>query len=264
VCELLGLSADHAVSFTCSLGRFAAHGSPTGRNHDGWGVAAYEGRDVRLLKEPGPAAGSPWVRFMEDRGVEGALVVAHIRHATAGAPAYANTHPFCRELGGRMHVFAHNGELPGIRERPLPASGRRPVGETDSEHAFCLLLERLAPAWADGRVPAVATRRALVAAFAEELRGCGPANFLYADGELLFAHGHRRRHDDGTEGPPGLHVVRREDVPDDATWLASGVDLGEAAEPVAVIASVPLTEEPWRPLEEGELLVLARGRIVPS
>jgi predicted glutamine amidotransferase len=74
-------------------------------------------------------------------------VIAHIRHATQGAVSLANTQPFVRELRGRVHVFAHNGAVGA-----LPASARgncgggrfQPIGETDSEVAFCQFLGRLA------------------------------------------------------------------------------------------------------------------------
>jgi predicted glutamine amidotransferase len=52
-----------------------------------------------------------------------------------------NCQPFVRELGGRVHVFAHNGDLDiGALRAKLPLGGFRPVGDTDSEYAFCALL----------------------------------------------------------------------------------------------------------------------------
>ena len=40
--------------------------------------------------------------------------------------------------------------------------------------------------------PTVQERRSAVAGFAADLCKLGPANHRYADGDLLFAHGHRR------------------------------------------------------------------------
>lgn len=57
----------------------------------------------------------------------------------------------------------------------------RPVGESDSERAFCALLGRLAALWR-GAAPSVEARLAEVRRFAADLRGLGPANFLYSDG----------------------------------------------------------------------------------
>ena len=112
--------------------------------------------------------------------------------SATGERAYRNTQPFGRELAGRMHTFAHNGWLPGLSEAPRLRSSRfTPIGETDSEHAFCALLDRLQGAWRPGEVPPLQTRMDVVAAFATELSTFGPANFLYSDSDALFAHGHR-------------------------------------------------------------------------
>ena len=73
-------------------------------------------------------------------------VIAHIRKATQGRIALENTHPFMRELWGRYWVFAHNGDLKGFAPRLHGAF--RPVGTTDSERAFCWLMQELAKAHA--------------------------------------------------------------------------------------------------------------------
>lgn len=262
MCELFGLSAWHPLSFTCSLDRFAAHGSLEGLNHDGWGVAAYAGGDARIIKEPAAAARSDWVRFIEHHGVSSPLVIAHIRRASEGGISFVNTHPFDRELGGRRHVFAHNGSLPDIRSAFPPLRHFQPIGETDSEYAFCVLLELMARLWADSEPPSAASRRSLVAEFAAELARLGPANFIYSDGELLFAYGDQRQHDSGVVGPPGLHLLQRWEMPEERTLGTSGVDVSGPDQAVSILASVPLTDEPWRPLVQGELLMLRAGRVI--
>src|SRR6195952_5903664 len=68
-------------------------------------------------------------------------VIAHIRKATQGGVALENTHPFVRELWGRYWVFAHNGDLKGFA--PKLHAAFRPVGDTDSEQAFCWILQEL-------------------------------------------------------------------------------------------------------------------------
>ena len=189
------------------------------------------------------------------------LAISHIRHATRGAVTLANTQPFVRELAGRMHVFAHNGDLPGIAsDAALSLGAFRPVGQTDSEHAFCALLARLGPLWAAASPPSLESRLALVGAFARELRPLGPANFLYADGDALFVHAHRRiQSASGRIEPPGLWSLQRH--------CPSPVRHSENATPptgqtVTLIASVPLTDEAWQPMAEGQLIVLRDGEVI--
>jgi glutamine amidotransferase len=72
---------------------------------------------VRLYKEPAPASDSTWLAFIQQRRLPSRLIVPHMRHATQGGISLANTQPFVRELGGRMHLFAHNGRLTDIEWR---------------------------------------------------------------------------------------------------------------------------------------------------
>lgn len=246
------MSARAPTSLSSSLGELSRHGGETGPHRDGWGVAYMRDGDAFLVREPDAAAGSELLAFLRRSDSQSALVMAHIRRATQGARLLRNTQPFERELGGHVHLFAHNGMLPGIERSRLRARRSRPIGDTDSEHAFCALLDRLRPLWRRG-TPGLPDRFQEVTRFAAELRRLGPANFLYSDGDVIFAHGHRRRGDDGEIKPPGLHVLCRQCVERTAV-----------AQQVALVASVPLTTEAWRPLSEGEVIVLREGRVILS
>jgi predicted glutamine amidotransferase len=266
MCELLAMQSRVPATVRLSLEELARHGGLAGPHKDGWGVGWYEDGDVRLVKEPRAASDSACLRFIQEHPFRSTTVISHIRKATQGRLTLANSQPFARELGGRMHLFAHNGDLDGARLRAaLPLGAHRPVGETDSEYALCALLELLRPLWRPAAAaPAPEARLAVIARFAAELRALGPANFLYADGDAVFAHGHRRKHADGMR-PPGLHVLCRRCAGEhDGAFAAEGLRIESDAAPqeVVLLASVPLTSgEPWRALAEGEILVARGGRI---
>jgi len=268
MCELFAYCGEHPAALQYSMRDFAAH-SDDKRNAEGWGVAHYVDGDVRLVKEPGVARDSACLAFIEQHPIRSALVLSHIRHATQGATAVRNCQPFVRELGGAMHVFAHNGNLDrDALGRLASPDSFRPVGETDSELAFCVLLERLRPLWREAAAaPALAARRRVVAEFALQLRALGPANFIYADGDALFAHGHRRTQAGGDIRPPGLHVLCRSCDVTPSSFDTQGLRIvpSRAAGAQALIASVPLSADAaWWPLAEGELLVLRAGHVAPS
>lgn len=264
MCELLGMSSDVPATLSLSLMKLAEHGGFSGPHRDGWGVAYYEGSDVRLLKEAEAAADSELVRFVRNHNLRSHIVVAHVRRATMGERAYRNTQPFARELAGRMHLFAHNGWLAGIFDSADFRSERFfPFGETDSEQAFCVLLERMTELWrGPGEVPSIEARFSMVSGFAQDLARLGPANFLYSDGDTLFAHGHRRIQAATSRiEPPGLFVIQRSCRSGGRGFAAGGLAIEAADQTVVLLASVPLSDESWRPLAEGEVIAIREGRI---
>ena len=267
MCELLAISSRRSTRLTFSLATLVKHSAPGNSNRDGWGAGFYQGNDVALFREPEAASDSPLVRLLETQGPSTSLAVSHIRHATMGAVNLANTQPFVRELSGRMHLFAHNGHLPGIMSsRNLLLNRFKPGGETDSEYAFCTLMARMQGLWKKSSAPpSIEQKMAVVSDYASDLRELGPANFLYADGDILFAHGHRRiQAATGQIEPPGLFMLSRQCCQESEVFEAAGVSVAQGYQEVVLIASVPLSTEPWRPLEEGEVVAISRGRLVNS
>jgi glutamine amidotransferase len=139
----------------------------------------------------------------------------------------------------------------------------RPMGTTDSEYAFCALLHLLEDLWLDlPEIPPMEDRLEIISSFASTIRPLGPANFLYWDGDALFAHAHKRRHT-GEVGfrPPGLHTLCRACAFEPSASRTRGISVTPSAgeQRVFLVASVPLTDEGWRPLDEGELVVVSNG-----
>ena len=116
--------------------------------------------------------------------------------------------------------------------------------------------------WKAITLPTIEERLSLLTAFAADLRALGPANFIYADGDAVFAHGHRRlqRTSERAE-PPGLwrrqrHCAPADPAPDDH----GGVSIAQEERSVVWVASVPLTDDGWRPLAEGEVVAVRDGQ----
>ena len=128
---------DICFSFTGLIQR----GGSTGPHRDGWGIAFYEDRGCRMFHDPRSSVDSEIARLIQRYSIKSCAVICHIRKATHGRVALENTHPFARELWGQTWSFAHNGQLKGIKKWPL--TYYRPVGTSDSEHAFCWLLDQI-------------------------------------------------------------------------------------------------------------------------
>ena len=266
MCELLGMSAHYLASITLSLNEFARHGGETGPHVDGWGVAFYEGLDANLIRESTAAADSVLMSTLRGYKLASEIVIAHIRRASSGPVELRNTHPFRREFAGRVHTFAHNGDLPDIEDRfRLDRTGVAiPVGTTDSEYAFCLLMQRLSRLWIVGQgTPSLQSRRETVFEFAQQMGSLGSANFLYSDGDVLFVHGHERKQADGTIRAPGLHYISLTcDYGLGHSELASVKFESDCLQKVTLVATVPLTDGNWQPLHAGELLLVKEGEII--
>ena len=142
MCQLLGMNCNTPTDVTFSFAGFAQRGGRTDHHADGWGIAFFEGAGVRQFVDVEPAADSGLARFVRGYPIKSRHVISHIRKATVGEVRLENCHPFVRELWGRYWVFAHNGDL---KDYAPPLHGHfHPVGTTDSEQAFCWLMQELA------------------------------------------------------------------------------------------------------------------------
>ena len=65
-----------------TLHRFAERGGLDYRSIDGWGLGFFDGKDLRLYREPDPARYSAWLQFIQTRRIRARLLLSHIRHAT--------------------------------------------------------------------------------------------------------------------------------------------------------------------------------------
>jgi predicted glutamine amidotransferase len=148
MCQLLGMNANTPTDVMFS---FAGLAHRADEHKDGFGIAFFEDRGLRHFIDHHGARNRPVAELVKRYPIRSGNVIAHIRKATQGRVALENTHPFVRELWGRYWVFAHNGDLKGFQPRLHGAF--RPVGDTDSERAFCWLMQELAKAHAS--VPSI-------------------------------------------------------------------------------------------------------------
>jgi predicted glutamine amidotransferase len=257
MCELLGMECNVPTDIVFSFSGLAIRGGARGPHADGWGLALYEGRSVRTFLEPAAAANSALASYIRNNPIKTLLAIAHVRKRTRGPVSLANTHPFVRELWGRHFTFAHNGTVRGVKSRFEP--GRfRPIGSTDSEYAFCMLMNRLERSFPKGYPEPSKLARA-VARAGREIGAYGTFNFLLGDGSQLFARCATKL----------CYIIRK--APFTKATLADDdieVDFATVTTPrdrVAVIATAPLTrDEAWTIGKPGEMWVFRKGRLAET
>ena len=247
MCQLLGMNANTPTDVMFSFTGFSTRAE---EHKDGFGIAFFEGPGVRLLVDAQSARTSPVAEMVRRFPIKSRHIVAHIRKATQGGIALENTHPFVRELWGRYWIFAHNGDLPGYRPRLHGAF--QPVGETDSERAFCWLMQEFAKAHAG--LPPVTELTRTLRELVPTIAAHGTFNFLLSNGAALWAHCSTRLHRVVRQHP----FTRASLQDDDVT-----VDFAEVTSPrdrVAVVVTEPLTkDEQWQAFAPGEMRVFVDG-----
>ena len=263
MCELFAISSKIPTRVTFSLEEFARHGGLTNHHKDGWGLAFYDGAYAQVFREAEPAACSEWMKFLQTHPHQSRCVISHIRRATQGNRSLRNTQPFSRELGGNRHVFCHNGNLLDIAKEVSPQRFA-PIGETDSEYAFCYLLGEMEEVWKQG--PGIEQRVEVVKRVFDRLAVLGPANFLYSDGVYLYAYANKRTQANGRIESPGMYYLCRSCEHDHQAMPLAGVNIqreqSNLNQNIVLFASVPLSSESWIPFEANQLLVAKDGRVI--
>ena len=141
MCQLLGMNCNVPTDICFSFEGFSQRGGKTDEHGDGWGISFFEGKGCRTFMDINPSADSVVSNLVKRYPIKSLNVIAHIRKASVGEIKLENTHPFVRELWGEYWVFAHNGDL--INFYPKLSGCYLPVGDTDSELAFCAIMETL-------------------------------------------------------------------------------------------------------------------------
>jgi predicted glutamine amidotransferase len=218
MCRMFGIAAAAPVAAGEFLIAAPRSLRTLSREHaDGWGVARHDGAGWTLDRDTGCAADSDRYATLAARAAR--LLIAHVRKATVGATALANTHPFRRD----GFVFAHNGTIPDVGPlvaRCSPAELARIEGATDSERLLAFVLTHITTA-GDALRGVTLAIRALHA-----LGDIGSTTFLLSCGSRLYGH-------------------------------RAGRTLYTLARPSAtVIASERLTDEPWLEVPDHGLVVL--------
>ncbi len=256
MCQLLGMNCNTPTDIVFSFTGFQARGGLTDVHRDGWGIAFFEGRGCRLFIDARATIDSPVTELIRSYPIRSKNVIAHIRKATQGAVALENTHPFLREMWGRYWVFAHNGNLKDFA--PKLDGPFRPVGNTDSELAFCWLLQNLRqglPAGSDDPTHLIEPLRQITAHIAAH----GEFNYLLSNGLALYAHCSTRLSYIERRHPFAEAHLADQDVTVDFSTVTTPLDR------VAVIATAPLTDnEVWANVPAGKLLLFLDGACAAS
>ena len=254
MCQLLGMNCATPTDVTFSFRGFSQRAGITSDHCDGFGIAFFEDKACRLFVDNQSAVESPIAELIRNYPIKSRNVIAHIRKATQGKINLENSHPFSRELWGRQWIFAHNGDLHDFN--PTLSGRFTPVGNTDSERAFCYLLDQLVLKFGYHE-PKLDQVFDLLAEVSPKIAEHGTFNFCLSNGQALFTYAITK-----------LHWLVREYPfkPAQLIDLDVEVDFSQVTTPedrVAVITTEPLTQnETWTAFVPGEMILFQDGRPV--
>ncbi|WP_087019466.1 class II glutamine amidotransferase [Thaumasiovibrio subtropicus] len=254
MCELLGMSANVPTDICFSFTGLMQRGGKTGPHCDGWGITFYDGKGYQNFKDPNPSCESRIAQLVQQYPIKSCAVISHIRQANRGSVSLVNTHPFTRELWGHYWTFAHNGQLSNYQG--LETGRFVPVGDTDSEIAFCWLLNQLEQRFAT-RPDDDALLFSFMAECCDQLRELGVYNMLLSDGDVVANYCTNNLHWITRRAPFGEASLIDEDVTIDFQKETTPNDV------VSVIATQPLTNnEQWHRMLVGEMCVFKKGEVI--
>ncbi|GEK10392.1 MULTISPECIES: class II glutamine amidotransferase [Pseudoalteromonas] len=254
MCELLGMSANVPTDICFSFSGLLERGGNTGPHKDGWGITFYEGKGCRTFKDPEPSCQSEIAKLVKAYPIKSVSVISHIRQGNRGRTCLENTHPFTRELWGREITYAHNGQLSDYKD--LKTDFYRPVGNTDSELAFCWILDKVREKYPNRPSNMVSVFR-YIAKLGHTLREKGVFNMLITDGIYVLAYCTNNLHWITRRAPFGKATLIDADMVVDFQKETTPDDV------VTVIATRPLTnDEQWQKLQPGEFALFKLGEKV--
>jgi len=251
MCELLGLNANVPTDICFSFKGLVQRGGKTGPHKDGWGISLYEGRGSRSFHDPRASVASEIAELIQRHSIKSKIIISHIRQANRGKVCLENTHPFTRELWGCSWVFAHNGQLKGIKKRSL--TFYQPIGATDSEHAFCWMMGQIREKFPE-KTKNIQALWKTIHALAKDINQLGVFSFLLSDSRYLYAYCTNNM----------CWITRRHPF-----GKARLIDTGETIDfrehttvkdVVTVVASRALTDnEEWTLMGKGEFKIFQNG-----
>jgi transglutaminase-like putative cysteine protease/predicted glutamine amidotransferase len=228
----------------------------------GWGMAWYPNDNQAAIVKKDPIARGADIQMdalADWNNFRSTLFFCKAKGAASGY-THHETQPFTRSFAGQDWIFMHNGDLDKKRLAELHKDKSRflePIGNTDSELAFCYLLGKVMET--DARRLGDVASETLLDWF-RQLDALGSADMCISDGATLacfYGTGSFRKLFYSRLQPPGqpLHFNS------EATTLDLN-DPRDAFRTVFIISSSVYDMGNWLQMQPGQLIVARRGSIV--
>ena len=263
MCQLLAMNSKNPADIGFSFKGFRLRGGLTDDHTDGFGIAYFEPTGLRHYCDDRAAMESPIAELVSNTQVKATNTIVHLRKSDDSL--LSNAHPFVREIWGESWVFSHNGKMSiqdALDDDPIHQGTSRyycPVGDTDSEFAFCYLLNQLKERFEDK--PDDKTLFEFLTTQCRFLAHYGLFNCLLSNGDWLLGYATTLLFYVTRQAPFGsATLIDNKDAIHKATIDFDAVNNSDDV--ITILATTPLTsDEDWQQLAVNEAIIFKQGTI---
>ncbi len=234
----------------------------SGDHSHGWGFGWYPDDDSSAMVTKDPAARGEQVfidTITDWSNFRSTTFFCKVRGASKGY-SYTETQPFCRSFAGRDWLFMHNGDLDKSAVEALHGKYKRllePLGNTDSELAFCNLLSLMQEG--DGRRIANIEAQTIHSWF-QRFDSLGSADMYLSDGDSIVCF-------HGSQSPKNLYYSRIQPPNNQEIYQSEAAqitlnDPRDTYRTAMIVSSSPFATGEWIQMQPGQMLIIRRGAIV--
>ena len=266
--DLIAINMDGLSSPSISL---KVPDNQQGTHPFGWGFSWYpnDHQAAIVMKDPLARNTNILMDTMSDWSTfRSTMFLGKVRGAAKGY-THHETQPFSRSFAGKDWLFTHKGNLNKDALSELQTSKSRflePVGKTDSEIAFCILLNWLfeSRSVSDFNIPDQKARKLsdcspeTIYGWFKQLDPLGGADMMLTDGiSLVCFHGtgsHHQMYYNRTR-PHGLCY-------DSESATLSFPDPRDTYRTGLMITTIPFSDGQWTQMQAGQMIICRRGMII--
>ncbi len=257
--DILAISLDGQGSPSISIN---LPGQASGSHSLGWGFGWYPGdlQSAMVAKDPAARGARILTDALSDwSSFRSTVFFCKVRGADKGY-THTETQPFSRSFAGRDWLFMHNGDLDKVELEKLHGPKRpllEPVGRTDSELAFCDLLNLVQERGAR-RISDVDPE--LLQSWFRRFDVLGSSDMYLTDGlSIVCFH--------GSQSPKQLYYSRisppeNQNIFESEAAQVKFNDPRDTYRTAFVVTSSPFSSGTWTVMQPGQMIVVRRGMIV--
>ncbi len=233
-----------------------------GSHSHGWGFGWYpdDHHSAMVTKDAAARGEQVLVDTITDwSNFRSTVFFCKVRGASKGY-SHKDTQPFSRSFAGRDWLFMHNGDVDKAELEQLHGRKIRllePLGNTDSELAFCNLLSLVQ----SGNARSIADiDPTMLLSWFQRFDTLGSADMYLSDGDSIVCF-------HGSQSPKPMYYSRIQPPSNQETYTSEAAHISlsdprDTYRTAMIVSSSPFAQGSWVQMQAGQMLIIRRGAIV--